>query len=376
MCDGSLISLRQEIPGDMLAALLTSAAGDQSDWQNFGIAPPQFRGQRRMPQGREAAILADLKLGELLTRGVGNQVGFHVYDSEPMFDLSIAQLAGMFVRMNRGFGGINEEMLMVVPLVGALNGPVYLSIPVEDREIVDGFLDRLDKWLVELARQEEGGFIPVDQDFYRLNLREEGAPRVRAYGIQFGPLKWRFFWSRIGDAVYVASKREVLDDLFALEHGEAASAAGMATEPAHGLVRMRPQHWDRVLSAYRLGWEENNRQACLKNLGPLASLSRALASTGDGSSITLDRVEAYAERVYDVHHFCPDGGHYEVGADGKSVLCSVHGDVLDPHQDEEPAEASELGQLLRQFRDMSIALTFLDDGLHAVVTLDREPNGE
>jgi hypothetical protein len=372
LCDGSLISLRQEIPGDVLAPLLTSAAEDEADWQSFGIAPPQWRGQRRTPEGREAEILADLRLGELLTEGIGNQVGFHVYDSEPMFDLSLSQLVGTFMRMNQGFGGFDEEMLMIVPLVGALNGPVYVSVPVKDREIVDAFLDRLDKWLVEMARLEEGGFIPVDQDFYRLDLRDEGAPRVRAYGIQFGPIKWRFFWSRIGDAVYVASKREVLDDLYAMEE-EAAAASGIAAEPAHGLIRLRPQHWDRVLSAYRLAWEENNRQACHKNLGPLASISRALASSGGGSPVTLERVESYAARMYDVHHFCPDAGHYEISGDGKSVVCSVHGDVHEPHQGEAPSEASELGELLAQFRDMSVSLTFLEDGLHAVVTLDREP---
>jgi hypothetical protein len=143
---------------------------------------------------------------------------------------------------------------------------------------------------------------------------------------------------------------------------------------AHGMVRLRPQHWDKVLAAYRLGWEENSRKSCLKNLGPLSSLSRAIASErGEVGDVSPDDLAKYAARLYDVHHFCPDGGHYHVAEDGRAVRCSVHGTALQPRQTAAPAAQSELGQLLRQFSDLTIALTFLDDGLHAVATLERAP---
>jgi hypothetical protein len=297
-----------------------------------------------------------------------------------MFDLSMAQFLGQAMGSLRGGEGrrnIDYDFLFVVPLVGALNGPVYVSIPVEDRQIVDDFLDRLDKFLVEMATREEGGgWFRVEQDVYHIN--DEGAGSVRSYGLRVGPLKWRCFWNRIGDAVYIASKRDVLDDLAALESpaaevkDPAVDAAADQRDLAHGLVRLRPQHWDRVLAAYRLAWEENSRQSCLKNLGPLSSLARAVASShGHEGSATLDELAEYAERIYDVHHFCPDGGAYHTAADGRSVECSIHGTVREPRQPAAPAAASELGQLLRQFRDLTVMLTFLDDGLHAVVTLDR-----
>jgi hypothetical protein len=374
MCDGSLVFLRDEIQPEALAGMLTAAGDDGRDWQSFGIAPPNVNPGRRH-SAEDMAVLHELRLGELITKGVGNQVAFHVYDSEPMFDLSLAQLIGGAVGSFRGGGMISDDFLFIVPLVSALNGPVYASIPVQDAKIVDDFLGRLDKFLVELAAREEGlGWFRIEQDFYHLNDSADGS--VRSYGLRFGPLKWRFSWSRIGDAIYIASNREILDDLAALPASAgktpvASSSAG-AAQAAHGMVRLRPQHWDRVLAAYRLAWEENSRQSCLKNLGPLSSLARAVASShGHDGSATLGELAEYAARIYDVHHFCPDGGAYHTAADGRSVECSIHGTVREPRQPAAPAAASELGQLLRQFRDLTVMLTFLDDGLHAVVTLDR-----
>jgi hypothetical protein len=378
MCDGSVWFLRSEADREQLAALFTRAGGESLDWNGLQHArmPNQDRG--RGPFGMPDDVIYGLRLGELLSKGIGNQIGFHVYDSEPMFDLSLAQLLGAAVGSMRGGGGFDDDFLMLVPLIGSLNGPVYISIPVKDRAIVDGFLDRLDKWLVNLATQDElDQFFSMEQDFY--HLPADGNRKVRAYGFRVGPVKWRFFWSCIGDGLYIASKRDVLDDLALLAanadaQGEAsAESQGPGPAPAHGLIRLRPQHWDRVLTAYQLGWEENSREACLLNTGPLSSLSRALASGAeDGDEITVRELRPYAARLYDVHHFCPDGGEYRVLPEG-GVACSVHNTVHEPRQTEVPAEGSELGGLLAAFRDAHVTLTFLEDGLHAVATLERSP---
>lgn len=373
MVDGSVQLVREDLEPATIAALLSPAADDAVNWQNATL-PVQFR-NLRLQDYEEQQQFVQLGLGEFIKRGVGNQIGFHVYDAEPMFDLGLTRFMGMALGSMRGSRMIDDDFLFLFPLVGALNGPVYVSIPVEDREIVDGFLDRLDKWLVELAsREERGFFFSVDQDFY--HLPEEDGREVRAYGFGFGPLKWRFFWSRIDDALYIASKREVLDDIAALaanEEQRPESPQHADADKAHAMVRIRPQNWDQVLDAYRLGWEENNREACLRNLGPLSGLSRAIAAGRPGGEpVAVAELDQYAARVYDVHHFCPDDGHYEVDADGHSVSCSVHGSASEPRQGDAPAVSSELGELMRQFSDMRITLTFLEDGLHAVATLERE----
>ena len=140
------------------------------------------------------------------------------------------------------------------------------------------------------------------------------------------------------------------------------------------MLRMRPQNWDRVLSSYRLGWAENQRQACLHNLGPLSSLVRAFGFAPEGKSAEQVHTElvALGERCYDAHLFCPDGGSYGMAPDGQTVACSVHGTAACPRQPAAPSERSDLGRLLREFADMTLTLTFLEDGLHAVVSVERK----
>jgi len=83
-------------------------------------------------------------------------------------------------------------------------------------------------------------------------------------------------------------------------------------------------------------------------------------------------VPPLAEQLLGAHVFCPDGGHYVVSADDKKVQCTVHGDVLSPRQPIAPSDNSPSNKLLRNFTGVTVTLTFLEDGLHAVATIDRK----
>ena len=153
-------------------------------------------------------------------------------------------------------------------LVASLNSPVYVSVPVQDAKVVDKFLDQLDAGLARLARQRErGGFFPLDHDFYKVPLAGSDA-RIRCYGISLGPVKWRLFYARLGNVLYIASKQCILEDLVTPSppprvEGQAALTplsrhhvprAGEGSGPtAHAMIRVRPEHWKAVLPEYRLG---------------------------------------------------------------------------------------------------------------------------
>ena len=192
--------------------------------------------------------------------------------------------------------------------------------------------------------------------------------------MRFGPVKWRFFWGRIGHGLYIASKPFILEDLQALEAvrlKEPGVLKAVDRGPvAHAMIRLRPQNWNQVLADYRLGWAENNREACLQNLGPLSSIARSLIVKGQ-SPLAGD-LHRFADQFYGVHFFCPEGGRYVVAQDGKVVTCRVHGSAFAPRQPVAPAGESASDKLLRDFTGMTVALTFLEDGLHAVVVIDRK----
>jgi prepilin-type processing-associated H-X9-DG protein len=325
----------------------------------------------------------ELKLQEFLSKGLGNQLGLHIYDAPQLFDFNLPAFLGMAMASFGGrqrFVGPGSELVPISFLIASLNAPVYISLPIQDAKVVDDFLNRLDRQLVELSRHgERGGFLfrEIEQDFYHLPLDKE--KKVRSYGFRLGPVKWRFFWARVGNALYIASKPLIVEDLLALE---AAGANGAREKPtvrdsgpeAHGIIRVRARNWSQVLPDYRLAWAENNREACLHNLGPLSSIARALhAKAGGQSPDEIGRsVHRLADQTHGVHFFCPEAGHYIPSPDGKTGTCSVHGSALDPRQPAAPAENSAVTKLMREFTGMTVTLTFLEDGLHAVVTIDRK----
>jgi hypothetical protein len=320
-----------------------------------------------------------LKVKEFLIRGIGNQVGLHAYDAVPTFDFNLPQFLGLAMGSFNGRRGreMDTVELGVSFLITALNAPVYISLPVQDVKVVDDFLDKLDPLMAESYRRLPGrGLFGINFDFYKAPLKPDRTMRVAS--VQFGPIKWRMFWARIGNGLYIASKPFILDDLVAAEAERAKAGAGRPRDDgpkAHGMVRMRPANWDRVLADYRLAWAEGNRQACLNNLGPLASVGRGLVGgpqDGERTEEQLGRAaQQAADRLYGAHFFCPEGGHYLLSPDGKACRCSVHGSALEPKQATEPS-ARGSSSALTGLREVTASLTFTKDGLRAVVVIDRK----
>ncbi len=359
--DGSAASLRQGIPETTLAGFLTRNEGTAV----FPNAPDVIREQRTRDPfgifGLQSQTFAELGGPRFVLQGIGNQVGLHVYDSPPTFDFNLPAFLGEALGSFNGRGFMDGGAVLPISfIIASLNAPVYISVPVQDAAIVDEFLNRLDGVVAARARETtQPGWFRVQSDFYR--MKTASVPDVRCASLGFGPVKFRIFWARIGNGIYIASKPFILEDL-------ASAAASPAKGPTgHAMFRIRSRNWNQVLPDFQLGWAENNRRACLDNLGPLSSVARALS--GDDKSPDVCRC---ADHLHGAHFFCPEGGHYERSADGKAMTCSVHGSALVPLQAPAPAQDQSLGKLLGSFAGLEATLTFLEDGLHAVVTIERK----
>jgi hypothetical protein len=61
-----------------------------------------------------------------------------------------------------------------------------------------------------------------------------------------------------------------------------------------------------------------------------------------------------------------------LGRDGRAVTCSLHGWARQPRQHATAREQARWDKLVSGLGGMTITLTFLEDGLRAVLTIDRK----
>ncbi len=323
----------------------------------------------------------------LMIRGFGNQISLHLCDAPPLFDFNTSGAFG--ASMATVTGVEPSETALAVTMYGSLltllNTPFYVSITVQDPKVVDGFLEMLDPLYAIASRNVESGMIPVRYEFYKFHSKQDPTIVFRGNALRMGPIKGRLFSARIGNYFFVTSKPQTLLEDLVAAHKRTKNQAPATEKPktsdadpiGHAMIRVRPENWNQVLTDYRLGWADNNRQACLNNLGPLASVARAftapLNKLEDADLDALsERACRQADLIHGTHFFCPEGGTYRLAPEGKTMTCSVHGTVLDPRQPIVPSEESGLGSLMKHFKGMTTTLTFTEDGLRAVMMIERK----
>jgi len=388
MGDGSLVRLLDSVSDADVRALLTRNSGEVLTFnlQSFRTNPQSLRAPQRAEYWKfmDLELLKRLHLMDFFKNGIGEQISLHLCDADPLVDFNAASFLGMAVGSfsgRRGEFNIFNETGAIALLAMSINAPLYVAVPVKNAEAVDKTLKGLDDLLARLARRNWdafGGFFEIQQDYYQVTDQHEHG--VRSYAFRFGPLKWRFFWTRVGNGLYVASKPFIINDLISLARkGQQPNADDLGPRDrgptAHGMIRLRPLNWKQVLPHYQIGWAENQRLACLHNLGPLSSVSRALhanQAAGITHDNAVDHLTSLVHRVFDSQMYCPSHGRYIVSPEGNSVSCSVHGSALSPRQSLELAKQSRVRALTEKLKDVSLALTFLEDGLQAVVTVERK----
>lgn len=369
MADGSVQTFSLKLPEKDWAGLMTRAGGEVLD-----VFPPQNEARGRnaffdfpIPPGLLAEI-DSANLRRFLRDGIGDHVGVHMFDESRLIDFDFSGILGG--AGENGLGMSANQRLGLGLLIQGLIRPTAVSVPVKDAKLVDEMIEAYDRWTIEMMSnlsQQSRSFLPVKTEFYRVHLPAPHA--IRCSTFQFFGFKIRIFWGRIGNGFYVANRPFVIDDI-AAAHTE-AEKAGRRPKPelkANAMLRIRPENWNRVLPGYRLGWAENDRSACHENLSLLSSVGRGW---NDRELLVDAELLRRVGQVYGTRPICPEGGRYTISPDGRACQCSVHGSRRDPRQPAVPTDASASGKLLKNLGGVTATLLFQDDGLRAVVTVDR-----
>jgi hypothetical protein len=236
---------------------------------------------------------------------------------------------------------------------------------------VDDFLAQLDAGLARRVPGWRGDLlgIPFKAEFY--HVRKNTPAGVRALTVQAGAIRYRIFWARIGDGLYIANLPDILDELQRVTAQRSSAASSDRGPVAQAMVRLRPGHASLALPGWRLGWEEANRAACHRNLGMLSAAARAFSYAPPVLGTALDHetrerlVRKYATRLYGCEFACPDGGHYRLAEDGRSFSCDVHGSAANPQQPLQPVNGSRMEQVT----DATATLLVTPDVLRVVFTM-------
>lgn len=305
-------------------------------------------------------------LNELLDGGLKNQFAIHVYDGDPTFGLDIVNLFGFVVGQSNILRGGGLPVI-AAGLVASLNAPVYASLKISNPEATDRFLKELALALSCHPRQRS----VVQTTYSALLLNNEEL--CHSVVIMLGPLKLRLYWLRIKDTIYIATKRNIIEDLLV----EAAAESDLREDPvhnpclqSHAMLELRPERWNEVCQDVLSGWRENERIACHGNLVSLTVSARALHAVSNkqnSGAVSSGDLMDLLHRNTETSRLCPDSGIYRYDPLSCEVSCSVHGTLSEPRQ---PTEAT-VPVLKQHLSSATAGLRFLEDGLHANIMLRR-----
>lgn len=371
LSDGSVRQLRRGLDDEAIMNIFSRNDG-QVLGDVFEDSFTAFPSRRQDPFGLNSVMggrIGERDLYELLAKGLGDRVGLHVCDSDPTFDVQLTSILPEMFAGRQGVGNMmGGEALWIGMAIASLTSPVYIDVAVEDAAVVDAFLAKLDEGAaIEARTHTDFGWFAFKKDFYTVQI---GDTKARSFVLSLGPVKWRFFYARIGSNVCVASKLQTLEQLVA-KHADKPAAQDASGSPAHAQVTIHRQQWKRIVPSVRLSWDEAARQACLDNIGPLTSAARVAAGSHHAApEVSPDELVATALSIYGGVHRCPCGGHYVRSKDGR-IVCSVHGNADHPQQPAPDAANGGSLEMLNSFSEIRVLLTFLEDGLHAVLEIDR-----
>lgn len=307
---------------------------------------------RSMYAGLLGAQLQGIDFESFIQNGLSNQISFNVCDSEPPFSLDISQMLSSLIgamavnSQARGGGAANigSMHMWIAFLLGAINSPIYLALPVKEESTVDRFMDEVRHSLPVAFAQNRVGNVA---ELYSFTLPDGSEGFCISMSLMAA--KFRIYCARIDNCFYIASKQSILLEisnskmqppkLDAIKYSDAAVIG-------HAMVRFRHENCRKIHDELLLAQAEHRRVACLGNLLPIEKLARAGLSR-EGASWQ-----------------CPDGGEYSL--ENGICQCSVHGSAQRPAQ----LPQSEMPPLISNLRATTAQLCFLEDGLRAKVTLD------
>ncbi len=284
---------------------------------------------------------------------LGNEVALNLCDGQVLFTLG-GQGMGL---LGRGAGGSPVETLAIGYLVSAFNLPTYMTIKVNDPQKAEKSIPLLFHALgPDRGRGEE-----LAVDTYTLD-EHRGKP-IYVVNFTLFVIKLRLYAAVVDDRLVIASRRDIVTDLMdGKKQGRDVARHDGSLE-----LSVYRDAFKELEEVVNLGYQEDMRHACMKNLPLAAILLKGLDLPTDSlgqATLFLRGYEAY----------CPAGGRYLVDPATGAVSCTVHGTLFHSRQPAAADQSSPTMKLVNSLEKVNARLSFTPEGL--MTTLEIQRKGE
>lgn len=287
---------------------------------------------------------------------LGNEVAINLCDGQILFsaDGSAAGLLGREVGRSSSL-----EPLVIGYLASAINLPTYLTVKVTDPK-------KAERSIPELFRAigpKNSGRDELSLETYTLE-NHRGKP-VYVANFTLFVIKLRLYAAVVDDRLVIASRRDIVTDL--LDASAKGAAKKVVKHEGNMELSVYRSAFKQLEEASSIGYQEDIRHACQKNLPLAAILMRNLGvpSTGFGST---------AEALRGYQPYCPSGGTYSLDEATGAVVCSIHGNRHNPKQPAYSDQTSPTMRLINSLDRVNARLSFTPEGLMTTVDIQRKSN--
>lgn len=337
---------------DGLAAFSGRAPGELSESSVLPRTIMSLRGHVAKKWLKETTLSNRLANRNLQLEWLGDEIALNLCDGQVLFSAGGRAMGLMGQQMGRS----SLEPLVIGYLGSALNLPTYLTVKVTDAQKAEQSIPGLFRMLAPGRGGDDGFSVET------YSIEDHRGKPLYVANFNLWLLKLRLYSAVVDDRLVIASRRDIICDLMDMS----AKGGGAKVSRYEGNVEMSVYR-----SAFRqleenvnLGWQEDLRHACHKNL-PLASI--LLKNMG----LPATDLESIVAGLRGYHPYCPSGGSYLIDEKTGAVTCTLHGSAWNPRQPPAGDKSSRTLTLVNSLERVNARLAFTPEGLMTTLDIRR-----
>jgi len=337
---------------DGLAAFSGRGPGELSEAAVLPRTIISLRGHIAPEWLKEAKLTHSFAGRNLKLDWLGDELALNLCDGQVLFSAG-GRAMGL---MGREMGRSSLEPLVIGYLGSAINLPTYLTIKVTDAAKAEKAIPSLFQALAPRHGRDDEFSVET------YTIEDHRGRSLYVANFNLWVIKLRLYAAVVDDRLVIASRRDIVTDL--MEASARGAGRKVARHAGNMELSLYRSAFKQLEETVNLGWQEELRQACHKNLPLVAILLKPLGLPADSLGPAVLGLRGYQP-------YCPSGGHYLIDEQNGAVTCTVHGSDWQPKQPAAGDKGSKTLTLVNSLERVNARLAFTPEGLMTTVDIRR-----